>query len=75
MFAIIAHRFDIEDPQAYFLQKLVASNSDIIYGPAGFLDFFPALVPFVPELIKHKWMHLDSFQANKATIDKFLWVS
>lgn len=53
---------------------MVATNLEIIQGPAALLDMFPWLARVAPSALLDRWMKVDVLYANLADFHKFVMV-
>ena len=44
-------------------------------GPVKLMDFYPALIPFIPEFVKNSWMKLQRMKDLRSDLRHFMEVS
>lgn len=70
---IVANRrYSIHDPEILRFSRMVATNLEIIQGPASLLDMFPWLARVAPSLLLDRWMRIDVLHKNLADFHKFV---
>ena len=70
----LARRYDIEDPEIHEFSRVISGELEIMEGPITALDFFPWLVPVMPNFIKNSWMQANVLEESRDRLNQFIMV-
>ena len=54
---------------------MISGEIDVLQGPVQMLDLFPWIIPYVPKIIKNKWMKVDWLEHSRQEFVSFIQVS